>query len=157
LQKVARFRGYKIDDKDDWQGIFELIFLNEVEPFLPANKPYFLYDYPKIMCPLAKTNSKNPLVSEKVELFIVGKEIANGYTEQLDAQKQLEVFLKEQAARKKLGKKAIKIDKDLIAALKSGLSNVAGIGMGIDRLAMIFADAKNISEVNYFPANEMFQ
>jgi elongation factor P--beta-lysine ligase len=157
FRRVARSKGYNIDETDGWQIIFELIFANEIEPTFSPNKPTFVYNYPKIMCPLTKVNSKNPLVSEKVELYLGGKEVANGYTELLDWQQQEKNFLAEKEARKKLGMRDIKMDLDLIGAIRSGLPPVAGIGMGLDRLAMIFADAANISEINYFPASEMFE
>lgn len=157
IKKAAKKKGYKIQKDDDWQIIFEQIFLNEVEPHLPKDRPVFVYNYPKIMCPLVKTNSQNPNVCEKVELYIAGKEIANGYTELRDWKEQKGRFIEEQEMRKKLGKENIEFDYDLIEALKSGIPDVAGIGLGIDRLAAIFADAKSISEINYFPASEMFE
>jgi len=157
ITKCAKSKGYTISADDDWQSIFELIFLNEVEPNLPKDKPCFVYDYPRILCPLTKPSDKNAAVCEKVELYMGGFEIANGYTELLDADEQLKRFNEESTARKKLGKENIRIDLDLIDALRSGLPPVAGMGMGLDRLAMIFADASSISEINYFPANEMFE
>ncbi len=156
IKAAAAKKGYHVDDSDDWQTLFELIFANEIEPNMAANKPTFMYAYPRVLCPLTKVNEDNPLVSEKVELYIAGKEIANGYTELLDWQEQEKRFLEEQAARKTLGKREVKMDTGLVEALKSGLPPVSGIGMGIDRVAMIFADAKNIADINYFPATEMF-
>jgi EF-P lysine aminoacylase GenX len=156
LKAAALKKGYHVEEINDWQIIFEEIFLNEIEPNLSKNRPTFLYDYPRILCPLTKVNKNNPLVSEKVELYIAGREIANGYTELLDYKEQKKRFVEEQKARKELGRKEIKMDIDLVEALKSGLPPVAGIGMGIDRLAMIIADAKNISEINFFPSSEMF-
>jgi len=157
IEKVATQKGYQIEKNDDWETIFELIFLNEVEPNLPQEKPLFLYDYPKILCPLTKTSQSNPLVCEKVELYIAGREIANGYTELRDWKEQERRFKEEQNARKTLNKDEIRFDNDLINALKAGIPPVAGMGLGIDRLAMIFADAKNISDINYFPATELFE
>jgi len=156
IKEFALSKGYKIYKNDDWQIIFEEIFANEIEPNLPLDKPYFLYDYPKIMCPLTKIKKENPLVCEKVELYIAGREIANGYTEQRDWKIQKLRFLEEQKARKKMGKKDVNFDNDIIEALESGIPEVAGIGLGIDRLAMILANVKTISEINYFPAEEEF-
>jgi len=157
MKAAAAQKGYKVDESDDWQLLYELIFANEIEPHLPADKPTFVYNFPRIMCPLTKINEENPLICEKAELYIAGKEIANGYTELLDWEEQERRFLEEQAARKAMGKKEVKMDTGLVEALKSGLPNVSGIGMGIDRVAMIFADAKNIADINYFPAVEMFE
>ncbi len=157
FRSFAKSKGYNVSDEDSWQIIFELLFAMEIETTLAIDKPTFVYDYPKQVCVLTKPNEKNPLVCEKVELYIAGKELANGYTELLDWELQEKRFLEEQAARKSMGLKEVKYDQDLIDALKSGLPDVAGIGMGLDRLAMIFANAKYISEINYFPASEMFE
>jgi elongation factor P--beta-lysine ligase len=156
IKLVAQSKGYKIDENDDWQTIFELIFATEIESQFKIDKPTFVYDYPKILCPLTKENKNNPLVCEKVELYIAGKEIANGYTELLDGREQEKRFREEQKARKELGKPEVNFDNELVEALKSGMPEVAGIGMGLDRLAMIMANANNIAEINLFPAIEMF-
>lgn len=154
FRKIAKNKGYNISEKDDWEIVFELIFANEIEPHLNLNKPTFVYDYPKQLCPLTKLSLKNPLVAQKFELYIAGKEIANGYTELIDWKEQEKRFKDEEAQRNIIGKEPIKFDKELIAALKLGLPEVAGIGMGIDRIAMIFANAKSIADINYFPASE---
>jgi lysyl-tRNA synthetase class 2 len=110
-----------------------------------------------MLCPLTKVKVSDRLVCEKVELYILGKEIANGYTELSDWQEQQKRFEEERTARKRMGMSEIKLDSDLVEAIKSGIPPVAGIGMGIDRLAMLFADAKSIAEINFFPATEMFE
>lgn len=141
-------------DNDDWQILFELAVAQLIEPHLPVDQPYFLYDYPKQVCPLTQSKKDNPLVCEKVELYMIGKELANGYTELLDWEEQKKRFKLEQQARKELGKAEVKFDDELVAALKAGLPPVAGIGMGLDRLAMLLADAAKISEINLFPAQD---
>lgn len=156
IKTAAKLKGYDASNDNDWQSIFEFAFLNEIENNLPKDKPCFLYDFPRIMCPLVKVKESNPLVCEKVELYIAGKEIANGYTELRDWEEQDKRFKEEQAARIELGKDPVAFDHELVEALKSGLPAVAGIGMGLDRLAMIFANARNIAEINYFPAVEFF-
>jgi len=156
IKILAIKKGYSIDDTDDWQTIFELILANEIEPTFSKSKPTFVYNYPRLLCPLTKINIENPLVCEKVELYLGGKEIANGYTELLDWSEQEKRFLEENEARKRMRMKDVKIDFDLINAIRSGIPNVSGIGMGLDRVAMILADAKNIAEINYFPASEWF-
>jgi lysyl-tRNA synthetase class 2 len=134
-----------------WQDLFELIFFNKVEVHLDPSKPTFIYDYPRILCPLTQPNANNPMVSEKVELYIAGREVANGYTELLDAELLHANFEVEQKARAKMGLPLAKFDDELVSALAAGLPPVAGIGMGIDRLVMILADAKSVSEINLFP------
>lgn len=154
FRRVAKDRGYNVSDTDDWQILFELIFASEIEPTFSKTKPTFVYNYPKIMCPLTQANSENPLVCEKVELYISGKELGNGYTELRDWEEQYKRFKIEEQARKDAGLEAIEFDHDLIDALKEGLPDVAGIGIGLDRIAMLFANAKYISEINYFPGSD---
>lgn len=154
IYKFAMSKNLPVSSNMDWQTIFEIIFSDLVEPNLDWSTPIFIYDFPKILCPLTKPKDSDPLVSEKVELYIAGKEIANGYTELLDWEEQEMRFLEEQKARKEMGKPDVNFDYDFVEALKAGMPPVAGIGMGLDRLAMILADAKNISDINYFPASE---
>lgn len=155
--EIMKSKGYNINFEEDWQTLFEWVFTSEIEGQFSSRRPTFVYNYPKQVCPLTKLNTENPLVCEKVELYIAGKEIANGYTELRDWKEQKRRFKEEQAARQKLGKRSIKFDYELIEALRSGIPPVAGIGMGLDRLAMIFANTKSISDVNYFPAQEWFE
>jgi len=148
FQNIALKKHYNNAKEFDWQSLFELIFANEIEPNLPADKPCFVYDYPVQLCPLTKVNPDDPLVAMKVELYLAGKEIANGYTEQTDWQEQERRFIEEQKARKKLKLPQINMEKEMIELMKLGMPAVAGIGMGIDRLAMIYADKANLSDVN---------
>lgn len=154
FRKIAIEKGHPVNDQDDWQTIFEIIFSSEVESNFSKNKPTFVYDFPRILCPLTKVKESDPLVSEKVEFYIAGKEIGNGYTELLDWEEQKRRFDEEQEEREKLGKEPIAYDYDFIEALKEGMPPVAGIGIGLDRLAMILANAENISDINFFPPSE---
>ena len=108
------------------------------------------------MGPLTKENKDNPLVCEKVELYIAGKEISNGYSELTDGIALEENFKIEQEARRALNLEPVAFDKDLVDAVKSGMPDVAGCGMGLDRLCMLLANAKSIAEINFFPTNEWF-
>ncbi|MEI7578877.1 MAG: amino acid--tRNA ligase-related protein [bacterium] len=162
IQTVEAFRTelmkfISVSESSDWQTVFELFMANLVEPELKWDRPVFIYNFPKILCPLVKPNKKNHLVSEKVELYIAGKEVANGYSELTDWKLQEANFLVEEQARKELGKSPVAFDHELVKALKAGMPEVAGIGMGIDRLAMMVANATTISEINYFPASEAFE
>jgi len=133
-----------------WQDLFELLFFNKVEANLDPHKPTFIYGYPRILAPLAAPDPENPLVSQKVELYIAGKEIANGYTELRDGDLLEKNLRAEYAARELMGLPVAKFDDELIAAIHSGIPAVAGIGMGLDRLAMILADAKSLDEISLF-------
>ncbi len=163
IQELAKFRetmiskGYSVSEEDDWEMLFELLFANEIEPKLNPQRPTFVYNYPKQLCPLTRLNKDNPLVAEKVELYLASKEIANGYTELLDGREQEKRFQEEAELRKQLGKEPIAFDHELVAALTSGMPEVAGIGMGLDRLIMILSDSANINEINLFPGSELLQ
>lgn len=154
FREVAIEKGYNVSQEDDWQRIFEWVWEKEVEPNLPKDKPVFVYDFPKQICVLTKVNIENPLVCERIEIYLAGKEIGNGYTELIDAEYQNQKFIEEAEARKKLGLQEVAFDHDLINAIRSGMPNVAGIGVGLDRIAMILANAKYISDINYFPVSE---
>jgi len=154
FREIAIAKGHSVNINDDWQTIFEIVFSSEVEPNFSKDKPTFVYDFPRILCPLTKVKESDSLVSEKVEIYIAGKEIGNGYTELTDWEEQEKRFKEEQLEREKLGKKPIAYDQDFVDAIKSGMPEVAGIGIGLDRLVMILADAKSISDINFFPASE---
>lgn len=154
FKEVAIKKGYTVTEDDDWQRIFEWVWENEIEQNLPKDKPVFVYDFPKQICVLTKVNLENPLVCERIEIYMAGKEIGNGYTELIDAEYQNQKFIEEAEARKKIGLKEVAFDYDLIDALRSGLPEVAGIGIGLDRIAMILSNSRNISDINYFPVSE---
>lgn len=156
LQNFARAKNVNFSENDDWQAIFEILFAIEIEDKLPTDKPYFLFDYPKVLCPLTREKKEDPRYCEKVELYIGKKEVANGYTELIDPIEQRKRFDIEREARKQMNKPLVNYDNEIIRAMESGIPDVAGIGMGIDRLVMILANAENISDINYFPASEMF-
>ncbi|WFO75375.1 lysine--tRNA ligase [Desulfurococcaceae archaeon MEX13E-LK6-19] len=114
-------------------------------------QPTFVIDYPKGSSPLAKPHRKDPRLVERFELFIAGLEVANGYTEQNNALEQYLAF-KEQELRRKLGdEEAHEPDYDFVEALCVGMPPAGGIGIGIDRLVMLFTGATSIKEVIPFP------
>lgn len=153
IQK-AQALGVNVKRDESWQICFEMLFAELIEPNLPKNIPFFIYDFPKQICVLTAPKKDNPYVCERVEFFISGKEIGNGYTELLDPLIQKKNFDIEQKARINLGLEPINYDFDLISALKSGLPPVAGMGIGLDRIAAILSNSASIADVNYFPASE---
>ena len=121
-----------------------------VEEFLQeghSNQPVFLTDYFSIMCPLAKNKKDNPLLSERFELFMGGMEVANAYSELNDPIEQKARFLEE------IGEETEKkqLDEDYVNALEHGMPPAGGLGVGIDRLAMIFLNQPSIRDVILFP------
>jgi lysyl-tRNA synthetase class 2 len=122
-----------------------------VEKNLPLNCPVFIYDYPASQAALAKIRKGSPDVAERFELYLNGMELANGFHELSDATEQAERFHNEQTQRKKLDLPGIPADYHLIAALKQGLPECAGVAIGLDRLLMVLTGAEHINDVLTFP------
>lgn len=129
---------------------FELTLCDKVEPHLGFDRPTVLIDYPSSMAALSRKKQDDPRFAERWELYVEGIEIANAYSELTDAEEQ-ELRFKECAElRSNDGREAYDIDQPFIDALKSGLPECGGIAVGMDRLAMIFAGTKEISDVVAF-------
>lgn len=111
------------------------------------NHPVFVTDLYTELCPLARTKSENPYLSERFELFICGLEVANAYSEVNNPLEQRKRFSEQLAGR---GEKQ-KIDEDFLRALEYGMPPAGGLGIGIDRLVMLFTDSPSIREVILFP------
>ncbi len=152
LLEEARSKGYHFDRGETYsfEEVFFKIFLETVEPRLGFPKPVILYDYPASMAALARLRPDQPLWAERFELYIAGLELANAFSELTDAEEQRRRFEEEQKHRAKLGKPVYPIDEELLESL-SRMPPSAGIALGVDRLAMIFCDARKIQEVLAFP------
>ena len=148
IHKLAELK-LPIRDGDGLGGLQLTLFEGTAESEL--FEPTYIIDYPAEVSPLARRNDANPEITERFELFIAGREIANGFSELNDPEDQAERFA-QQARQKEAGdQEAMHYDADYIRALEYGLPPTAGAGIGVDRLIMLFTDSPSIRDVILFP------
>ena len=150
LRNTAKDLNIEIDDTMGKGKLIDSIFGDKCEPnFI---QPTFIMDYPKEMSPLTKVHRENNDLTERFELIVNGKEIANAYSELNDPIEQKERFEKQLELSKKGDQEAGEfIDYDFLRALEYGMPPTSGIGIGIDRLVMLMTDNLSIQEVIFFP------
>jgi lysyl-tRNA synthetase, class II len=132
-----------------WGKLLLEIFEKTVEGTL--EQPTFITHYPVEVSPLARESDSEKGITDRFELFIHGKEIANGFSELNDAEDQAERFQAQVAAKEGGDDEAMHFDADYIRALEVGLAPTGGLGIGIDRLVMLFTDCASIRDVLLFP------
>ncbi|MFC7779372.1 lysine--tRNA ligase [Pantoea sp. GCM10028869] len=115
-------------------------------------QPTFITEYPAEVSPLARRNDENPEITDRFEFFIGGREIGNGFSELNDAEDQAERFLQQVNAKESGDDEAMFYDEDYVTALEHGLPPTAGLGIGIDRMVMLFTNSHTIRDVILFPA-----
>jgi lysyl-tRNA synthetase class 2 len=151
--EVARKAAAKLEiPVQDAAGLGKLyveLFENTVEHRL--EQPTFITEYPAEVSPLARRNDDNPFVTDRFELFITGREIANGFSELNDPDDQAERFRQQMQEKAAGDEEAMPYDADYITALEHGLPPTAGEGIGIDRLVMLLTDSPSIRDVILFP------
>jgi lysyl-tRNA synthetase class 2 len=150
LRQLCRKRKIELKPEYNYGKYIELLFDNFVEPHLI--QPTFVMDYPKAISPLAKTRRDgNRDIVERFELFIGTKEFANAFTELNDPIEQRE-RLENQAYLRELGdEEAQTMDEDFITAIEYGMPPTGGVGIGIDRVVMLFSNQQSIKDVILFP------
>ena len=136
------------DDHGLW---LDFIFSHKVQPHLGDNAVSIVYGYPACQSSLARINADNPQVVDRVEIFINGIELGNGYYELTDAQEQDRRFDEEQIIRQQKKRPVTVKNKQLITALEAGLPECSGMAIGLDRLLMLLANSATIDGVLNFP------
>jgi lysyl-tRNA synthetase class 2 len=135
---------------EDGIGGLQLSLFDETTEHLLID-PIFIIDYPADVSPLARRNDNNPEITDRFELYITGREIANGFSELNDPEDQAARFQEQVHAKESGDTEAMHYDADYIRALEHGLPPTAGEGIGIDRLVMLLTDSPSIRDVILFP------
>jgi len=150
IKAYLKKSGIGIEDHIDSIGkLWEELFDEFVEDKLI--NPTFIIDFPIDISPLARRNEKDPNIAERFELFIAGREIANGFNELNDPLDQYNRFKAQLEAKKKGDEEGMEMDEDYIRALQYGMPPTAGEGIGIDRLVMLLTNSHSIKDVILFP------
>ena len=155
LTSLDKLRSYSkrinVSYKDSWGA--GKILLEIFEKSVEANliQPTFVTEYPVEVSPLSRRNNENPLIADRFELFIGGKEIANGFCELNDPDDQAERFKDQVKAKADGDDEAMGFDEDYITALEHGMPPAVGVGVGIDRLVMMLTNQSSIRDVILFP------
>jgi len=128
----------------------DLIMATLVSPGLGREQPCFVYDFPVDQAALARIRAGHPPVAERFELFFQGMELANGFHELCDQREQRRRFAQDNALRVQEGLPQVTADERMLQALDSGLPDCAGVAVGFDRMVMLAAGARQLSEVLAF-------
>ncbi|WP_297071582.1 lysine--tRNA ligase [uncultured Duncaniella sp.] len=149
LRDAARSLGIEVDETMGKGKLIDEIFGEKCEG--TYIQPTFIIDYPIEMSPLTKKHRNNPELTERFELMVNGKELANAYSELNDPIDQYERFIEQMKLADKGDDEAMIIDQDFVRSLEYGMPPTSGMGMGIDRLVMLMTGQTTIQEVLFFP------
>jgi lysyl-tRNA synthetase class 2 len=149
VRAEAKKLGIDVEAGTPLSKVLDEVFSEKVEPGLI--QPTFVYDYPKELSPLAKDHRSEKGLVERFEPFMCGFEVGNAFSELNDPIEQRKRFEQQAAFRAKGDDEAHVLDEDYIRAMEYGMPPAAGLGLGIDRLTMIFTDSHSIRDVIFFP------
>jgi len=155
LTNLDKLRSYskslKVPFKESWGAGKVLLEIFEKSVETNLIQPTFVTEYPVEVSPLSRRNNDNPSIADRFELFIGGKEIANGFCELNDPDDQAERFQEQVQAKADGDDEAMGFDEDYITALEHGMPPAVGVGVGIDRLVMMLTNQSSIRDVILFP------
>lgn len=149
MRQVCKKLNVPINEKMGVGKMIDAIFGEYCEHHLV--QPTYITDYPVETSPLTKRHRKNSALTERFELFVNGKELANAYSELNDPVDQLERFQEQLKLKEKGDDEAMFIDMDFVRALEYGMPPTSGMGIGIDRLVMFMTNTASIQDVLFFP------
>ncbi len=155
MLRLCREKGHGPLESEGYEDLFYRIFLNEIEPKLASLGVVAVHHYPMPMASLSRQSETDPGYAERVEIYVDGIELANGFSELTDGQEQLKRLQAEQKQRAELGREVYDIDMEFIDAVNA-MPKSAGIALGIDRLVMALTGCQNINDVLVLPASELF-
>ena len=141
LRSISSTRLFNFAGTELFEAIFEEKLIN----------PTIVYGFPLDVSPLARKNEQNPDLTDRFELYVFGREIANAFSELNDPIDQKERFEKQIELKNKGEEEVHEMDQDYVTALEHGMPPTAGEGIGIDRLVMLFTNSPSIREVIFFP------
>ncbi len=153
LRRAAEAQGIHVGSSTTFDDVFFHVFLERVEGQLGRGRPTFLVEYPASMASLSRLKPGDPSVAERVELYVEGLELANGFSELTDATEQRRRLVEEQAWRKASGRPVYALDEPFLAAV-GRLPPCTGIAVGLDRVLMLVTGAAQIADVLLFPAKD---
>ena len=149
LTEVAEAKGIKVEEGYGWGKVLLELFEKTVEAKLI--QPTFVTEYPVEVSPLSRRSNEDPDFADRFELFIGGKELANGFCELNDPEDQASRFQDQVEAGRAGNKEAMSFDQDYITALEHGMPPAVGVGIGIDRVVMMITNSSSIKDVILFP------
>lgn len=153
LARAAKQQGVYVGQSTSFDDVFFHLFLERVERKLGFGRPCFLIEYPASMASLARVKPGDARVAERVELYADGVELANGFSELVDATEQRARLVEEQALRRSLNRPVFPLDEPFLQAV-GRMPPSGGIAVGLDRVLMLLLRATTLSEVLLFPAHE---
>ncbi|KUK79204.1 MAG: lysyl-tRNA synthetase [Microgenomates bacterium 39_7] len=151
MKELANKLNYQVNDSN-WEQLFNQVVMDKIEPLL-GDQPLFLIDFPAQISSLCKTQTAKPYLADRFEVYLAGLELGNGNNEQLDSQLVKEKMIKEKHHREANRLPTHLIEEEFLLALdkmRQTNTSYAGIGLGVDRLAMILAGEESLEKIIYF-------